>query len=512
MNKKPTYEELEKKVKELENELTKFKFIAENSNDYIGFRDSSGKLVYSTSSFIESLGYSNQDYLDGKITMKDYVHPDDYELVFEKFQLAMKGEEIAPLEYKAVSKNNEIRNLSVSSKPFWHNNKFEGLLASIKDITEQKNSDISLQESEEKYRNLFDSIPASIAIMTDGEVIDCNNYYMNFFGLENKSERIGKRLDKFYPDYQPNGERSLDEAKKHIELALKKGIHIFEWLSKNKNGKLIMFEIQLSSYKVRDKNYIMSIGWDISDRKKTEHSMEEYSKELKKHIDDKDRFISILAHDLRSPFNSILGFSNLLLRNINKYDKEKIEIQARILNQAVHKVFHLLEDLLFWISSQSGKMLFEPKMINLNELCIQQIEHIKTHANTKDITIHFFESDVIEAYADKNMFKSILRNLILNAVKFTHRKGMISIHLEKNPQNSIITVSDTGIGINKDDIPKLWTISEKFSTEGTEGEQGTGLGLLLCKEFVEKHEGKIWVESEPGKGSAFKFLLPAKLF
>jgi len=218
--------------------------------------------------------------------------------------------------------------------------------------------------------------------------------------------------------------------------------------------------------------------------------------------------LKILAHDLKQPFNTLLGFSDLLLKNIDKYDKEKIVNQIKIINKTTHKTYHLLEDLLLWSKSQTNKLSFAQQSISLNEICREQIEHIKTHADTKNIIIKYFETDNIQVFADSNMIKTIFRNLILNAVKFTNNNGQINIYAEKNYINAIITISDNGIGIDKNVIPKLWDITEQFTTTGTDGEKGTGFGLILCKEFVEKHGGKIWVESELGKGSDFKFTMP----
>lgn len=223
---------------------------------------------------------------------------------------------------------------------------------------------------------------------------------------------------------------------------------------------------------------------------------------------DKDRFITILAHDLKSPFNSILGFLNLLTENIRKYDIDKIEKNVIIINNSACNTFRLLEDLLLWVRANSGKIPYEPQKLNFGTICNEVIENLKLTANTKNITIIHFSASEINIFADKNMLNTVLRNLISNSIKFTNKNGRIDIYAEQNQSNITISVTDNGVGINPDTLNKLFDISEKVTTSGTADEMGTGLGLLLCKEFVEKHGGKIWVASELGKGSSFQFTLP----
>ena len=161
-----------------------------------------------------------------------------------------------------------------------------------------------------------------------------------------------------------------------------------------------------------------------------------------------------------------------------------------------------------WVRANSGKISFEPQKLNFGTICTEVIENMRETANTKNITINQFLADEIIIFADKNMLNTVLRNLVSNSIKFTNKNGRIDIYAEANHTNAIIIVSDNGIGIEPDTKNKLFDISQILSTEGTENEKGTGLGLILCKDFVGKHGGKIWVESEVGKGSDFKFTLP----
>ena len=223
---------------------------------------------------------------------------------------------------------------------------------------------------------------------------------------------------------------------------------------------------------------------------------------------DKDLFISVLAHDLRSPFNALLGLSELLIENIRQYDIDEIENFVKLIKNSAEDTFALLEDLLKWTRVQSGQIPFKPQKLSLADICKNKLDTLKTIADAKNITINLFIDEHINVFADIDMLKTILRNLVSNAIKFTNKNGAVSIFAEENSEDVTISVSDNGIGIKYNKLAKLFDISQIQTTTGTADETGSGLGLLLCKEFVEKHRGKIWVVSEYGKGSDFKFTLP----
>jgi PAS domain S-box-containing protein len=223
---------------------------------------------------------------------------------------------------------------------------------------------------------------------------------------------------------------------------------------------------------------------------------------------DKDLFISILAHDLRNPFNTILGFSELLMDGLRTYDLDTIEKQIGIIHAISQKTYTLLEDLLMWAKSQSGKLDFNPQKIDFSRVCLETVDSIKMNAHSKNISLDYLSNGEIPLSADENMLKIVIRNLLANSIKFTNRGGQIDIRTEQTASYLTVTISDNGVGIAPERVNNLFEISQRITTPGTANEKGTGLGLLLCKEFVEKHQGKIWVESILGKGSHFKFTLP----
>jgi signal transduction histidine kinase len=257
---------------------------------------------------------------------------------------------------------------------------------------------------------------------------------------------------------------------------------------------------------------------DITERKREEEKLKKLvddliivNNELEELLQlnvDKDRFIAILGHDLKSPFNNLLGLSEVLTENIRKLNIDEIEDIANNINKSARNTYNLLEDLLMWARTQQGKFPFKPQNLSFLDICKDILEILNPNAKAKNIAINYNAADGINILADIDMLKTVLRNLVANAIKFTNNGGSININAEVNSGNVTISVSDNGIGIKPDNLAKLFDISQVLTTIGTAKETGTGLGLLLCKEFVEKHGGRIWVESEIGKGSDFKFTLP----
>ncbi len=222
----------------------------------------------------------------------------------------------------------------------------------------------------------------------------------------------------------------------------------------------------------------------------------------------KDKFFSIIAHDLRGPFNNIIGFSGLLQDYYHDYNDDQKEDMISMLNTSARTAYKLLENLLEWARTQSNQISFEPVTLNLNKIIDNCVNEINGMASNKEIKIFVEQTEKITIFGDKNLISFVIRNLLANAVKFTHRKGQITISTETKQNFLEISVSDTGVGISQKNIDKLFRIDDKYLMRGTEGEPTTGLGLILCREFVEKQGGKIWVKSQLNSGSIFTFSLP----
>jgi signal transduction histidine kinase len=252
----------------------------------------------------------------------------------------------------------------------------------------------------------------------------------------------------------------------------------------------------------------MKNTWGILHKIEKDAFINKQNTELTKLNKDKDKFMSILAHDLRNPFNNLLGFSQILVKNLRKYDIDKIEKQVTVINREANKTFNLLQDILLWSRAQSGKIVFNPCCFNFNKVCVSIVEQSISRAQTKNITLTSTVPSQLNLYSDINLLKTVMRNLISNAIKFTNNGGTITIDAKTQENEIVVSVSDTGVGVAKNILPDLFNIAKDNTTKGTNKEDGTGLGLQICKEFIEKMGGEIWVESILGKGSTFYFTIP----
>lgn len=224
----------------------------------------------------------------------------------------------------------------------------------------------------------------------------------------------------------------------------------------------------------------------------------------------KDKFLSIIAHDLKNPFNALLTYSSTLAENFEKLDSDNIKKGLFTLNSSANRAYNLLVDLLSWTYSHSGKMEFNKERINIGIIAKENIDLLLNRAKEKGISLSSEITEGLIVSSDKNMIATVIRNLLTNAIKFTSRGGSVKICNVVEEDNLKITVSDTGIGISEKNIKKLFRLDTYFRKTGSDNEKGTGLGLILCKELVEKMNGKIWVESEFGKGSHFIFTIPGQ--
>ncbi len=223
----------------------------------------------------------------------------------------------------------------------------------------------------------------------------------------------------------------------------------------------------------------------------------------------KDKFFNIVAHDLKNPFTSLLGSTELLYENIHKMDTQTIIKLSRILNESAKSGYSILLNLLDWSRSQTGQIKFNAEKINLKDLIEENFADIYLFSTSKAINISTNIKEDIFILADKNMLNTVLRNLLSNAVKFTHRNGSVHVSAKVDESEVVISIEDTGTGISKENISKLFRLDSKYSVPGTDKEAGTGLGLKLCKEFIEKMNGSIYVKSTENKGSEFVFSIPA---
>jgi PAS domain S-box-containing protein len=300
------------------------------------------------------------------------------------------------------------------------------------------------------------------------------------------------------------------QVKAKFEDLIKNNTHGgVQYRHRHKNGSWVYLEAygtnQLNNPLIH--SVVLNVR-DITERKRTEQTIKDNEERLKELISTKDRFFSIIAHDLKSPFNSIMGFSDLIMEKLQQNDYEGLERFVSIIQESSKHAISLLTNLLEWSRAQTGKVRLNPESFDIGLLItdIVSLNHIS--AQQKNIILTNNAKERITVIADKAMINTVLRNLISNAIKFTQNGGKVEIAAICNAEGLLVRVRDNGVGIRDEDVQKLFRIDCCFSTRGTENETGTGLGLLLCKEFIEVHQGSIWAESTFSKGSTFSFSLP----
>jgi len=246
-------------------------------------------------------------------------------------------------------------------------------------------------------------------------------------------------------------------------------------------------------------------------RVKTHLELQQQKRTLKELNATKDKFFSIIAHDLKGPLNQLLGLSEILQLELKEDNVEEVSKLTKLIYESAKSGRSLLENLLEWSRSQTGAIKFNPTIINIRKITSEVVDLMEYNAIQKNILITSTIGESINAVADENMVKTILRNLISNSLRFTHEGGKIAVLAEQIDEFVVVSVADSGIGLKGKDVKKLFRIDVNPSSIGESKEKGTGLGLILCKEFIDIIGGKIWVESEYEKGSTFKFSMPTSL-
>lgn len=374
-----------------------------------------------------------------------------------------------------------------------------------KEIIERKRVEQDLTESKQKYKHLIELLPETIYEADfSGKIVYMNDTGFRLFGYQPDDLKIYILINQLVTP------ESQDEMRLHLESVYefkKSDRAILSGLTKNG----ISFPISIHSVPIMSKNKCIGtrgIIMDLTEQKKNEDQLYQNAEDLKALIVSKDKFFSIIAHDLRSPFNSFMGFTEILDEEIDTLPHEELKHIASLMRSSAVNLFQLLENLLEWSLLHRGITKFEPKITLLYPLVENCYDLISNNAKQKEIEVIIRIQESLKVKADIHMLQTITRNLLSNAIKFTPRGGSVEISATIDNEHVVtVAVKDTGIGVPDDKLNKIFLIDTNNKTKGTEGEVSTGLGLILCKEFVEKHGGKIWVESQVGKGSTFYFTL-----
>lgn len=476
----------------------KFREMADLLPQIIFETDAQGNFVFVNKQASKIFGYP-EDFKISGLNSINFHAEEDRARVIDNIRLSMAGQQVENNEYKMVRRDGSTFQALVYSSPIVKENTPIGLRGIIVDISERKQAEDALRASEEIFNQFMEHSPIYIFFKDENiRSMRLSRNYEKFLGKK-LDELLGKSMIELFPS---------DLAKQMVEddlriLKLGEKVEIEEELN-NRCYSTIKFPIQVEG----KPRFLAGFTMDITERKQAEEALKENEARLREAVATRDKFFSIIAHDLKNPFNSILGFSDLLAEQVSNKNYEGIEEYSSIIQNSSQRVMDLLMNLLEWSRSQTGRMEYNPEFVELHTLINQARELMEDAAHQKSITIELQIPRNFRAIADKAMISTTLRNLISNAVKFTNPGGLITISVGQEEEELIVSIADNGVGIKKELIDKLFKVEGSNSTEGTQKEKGTGLGLILCKEFIGKHGGRIWAESELGKGSTFYFTLP----
>ncbi len=372
-------------------------------------------------------------------------------------------------------------------------------------IIEKSYSDDQLKEKEERFRNTVENSHAGyFYIDNKGFFKFVNNSWLRI----HKYDYLNEILHKHYSEFIP--ESDIDKFKQSFERILnRKAIASGEFARKCKDGSIGYHTLSANAV-VKAGKIIGIEGFiiDISSFRDAINSLTISEKKLRETNESKDKFFSIIAHDLKTPFTGLLGFSHLLIGKAENSDFVKVKQYSQIIYDSAHSCHLLLDNLLQWSRAQSGNIQHNPEVFRINEIVSDTISTTTISLLAKKIKLENNVKKDIIVYADPKMVSTVLRNLFSNAIKFTPRQGCITVNYELVEQEVVISVSDTGVGLSAEKIKRLFNSQISLTTPGTANEQGTGLGLMISREFVSINLGKLWVESTEGKGSTFYFTVP----
>lgn len=369
-----------------------------------------------------------------------------------------------------------------------------------------------VKESEERFRFMTENSSDTIWHLNSNYCFDYVSPADERMRGFKQEEVIGTPLwSLLKPEGIEYARKVTAKRKEDEQNGIKTGTIRFELELKCKDNSWIWAEINSTPHYNADGVMIglNGVTRDISQRKKAEQEILLKNEELKGLVATKEKFFSIIAHDLRSPFNSFLGLTQIMAEDLPNLTMSQAQEIAASMSKSATNLYRLLENLLQWSQLQKGALTFNPEVVSLNVIVAESIAMVVEPAKIKGIEITTDISDDLTVFADSNLLQTIIRNLTYNAIKYTNKGGRVNISAKNTDYKRVeISVQDTGIGMDKIILDNLFQVDMQTSRKGTEGEPCTGLGLVLCKEFVEKHSGEIWVKSEVGKGSTFSFTIP----
>lgn len=476
-----------------------------NIPDSIYFKDLDSKFIRVNKNTVEKFNLQSADQIIGKSDF-DIFDEEHARTAYEDEQRIIKtGKPIINKIEKESWKDGKIGWASTSKMPLYDSaGNIIGTFGLTRDITDLKNAQDNLKAEKEKFEQLLSLVPSAVFTVDLEQRITSWNMMAERLTGYKADEIIGQKctLTNQRPCTDSCGLFSNEVEKPKVDA---------ECSVRRKDGTLITVSKNVDLLRDESGKVIGGIESfiDISERKRFEEQIKNMNEALEETNKSKDRFFSIIAHDLRNPFVTLLGFSEMLIEDFNDFSDEEKITYLKEMQKTAQSSHELLDNLLQWSRSQTGRIKYSPSKINFSELLNENYELVQKTADMKNIELKSKVDDNLFLQADEDMVTTILRNLLTNALKFTQKDGKITVSAQSEDSNFVhISIADTGIGIEPERVDKIFLIDETESTEGTSGEKGSGLGLILSKEFVEKHGGRIWVESKIGEGTTFHFTLP----
>lgn len=507
------------KRKQAEEELQKSQFNLNNAQHMAHMGSWEWDMKTNTVNFSDELfrifGLSAETSLINADSLLEYIHPDDKEFYLSNLEnSSLKGESV-PFEYRIVRSDGEVRNLHASGHVIYDgNHKPVKGIGVVQDITERKQAEEALRESKNQLNQILQTTDQGIyGIDLNGCCTFINQSGYNALGYP-AEECIGRNMHELIHHHHPDGTfYDVNDCPIFHAKLTAQGSQVNSEVFWRKDGT--SFPTEYSSFPTFENGEISGAVVtfaDITERKRVEEEIKVKNEELLRLVTEKDKLFSIIAHDLRSPFNAFLGFTRMMVEDLPSLRLDEIQTMAMSMRTSATNLYRLLENLLEWSRIQRGMTGFEPKPFLLLPQIAESLHSVLESADKKGIETVFAIPDNLLVFADENMLTSAIRNLISNSVKFTDKGGKITVKAEVKDNNMVeISVRDTGIGMNKTMLRKIFDPTSNSSRKGTEGELSTGLGLIICKDFIEKQGGKIWAESEEGKGSIFYFTIPGNM-
>lgn len=496
----------ERKEKELKLKQSReqLHIVTENIADIVAETDSYGRIAFVNPAIESVLGYS-QEYAIGKYFW-EFIDPQFTDLLQNMYVRSTITPQVQKGEFLLRARDGRKVWIEGLGKPYFdRNGKYIGGVLSVRDITQRKRIEKAIAESESKYRSLFETSPDGIALLTlDGKPVNCNDKMLEICDSANVEElSVSNFSNMIFP-------KDMGFAAHIWHQLIADGFvesFVLPITTDKNNDKYVEVYAKIVRIKERPK-WVLLIVKDISERKHAEIELMKSYEQLKELNSTKDKLFSIISHDLKNPISAFQSLTHMLTSDFDNLSLSEINELAVEMSKASTNIFKLLENLLIWSRSQIGQINLNIEEINITDLISSVIEQKKDSFAKKEIELQTNIQADLCANADVWMIYMVLRNLLSNARKFTPRGGTVEIIASKSADGIQIDIKDQGIGMDDLYINRLFRIEYSASSKGTEGETGSGLGLIICKEFILKNGGKIHVESAQGVGSTFTVILP----